>query len=49
MIYYIKYRMITGLGQREFYDEFSTIESRWQWYQTICGAGYELIEFGQRS
>jgi len=49
MKYYIKYRLLTGLSQPEFYQEFSDIETRWQWYRTICGAGYELIEFGTRN
>lgn len=49
MIYYIRYKLITGLGQPEFCESFGTISERYECYRRILGAGYKLIEFGQRS
>lgn len=48
MIYYIKYRLITGLGQPEHEETFDTIAERYQCFLRVSGAGYEITEFGQR-
>lgn len=48
MKYYLKYRLITGLGQREFEETFNTIAERYQHYRLIVGAGYAVVGFGQR-
>lgn len=48
MKYYIKYKLITGLGSSEFCEWFSDIEERYRHYLRVIGAGYEVTEFGRR-